>query len=363
MALVLLISIAAVVIVNEVSFTSDRLPFETEMRQASVLCAKWFESIERLKTSQQIVSDSRSTTHYNALIGDDFTSTTTTLGSLEAKETAANPDFAALVVRWLKEAGIDSTSTVGVVLSGSFPTLSIAALAAVQTVGAKAIVFSSLGASAYGANQPGATWIDMEKWLADNAGLKYRSMIVSLGGENDNGGGMLDEGVLLLKQAAVRCNVTVYHPGSLQESILAKTNLLVKEHVSLVINIGGNQAAMGRCGHELSIPNGYHEHWSGCQDEERGLLVRLAERNIPIVHLLNIKDLAARFGLPVAPGNQIPESTDLYFDRVANPIGPAVGLAAICAALLGVRVRANRTLRAQSTHPAVANKKTFGHEE
>lgn len=47
------------------------------------------------------------------MIGEEYTDITTTLGSIEAKRTAADPDMAALLVRMFSEAGLRSGDRVG----------------------------------------------------------------------------------------------------------------------------------------------------------------------------------------------------------------------------------------------------------
>jgi poly-gamma-glutamate system protein len=246
------------------------------------------------------------------------------------------------------ESGVDSSSTVGVILSGSFPSLGIATLAALQTIGAEAIVISSLGASSFGANQPEATWIDLESMLRQDVGLQYRSTIVTLGAENDKGEGIQAEGVALMEQAANRCGIALMRPSSLDESIRLKSELLLNAQIDLLVNIGGNEAAIGKCSDAAIIPNGLQPQWAGCLHSERGIIARIAEHHVPFIHLLNIKGLAARYGMPIGPGPSIPESTDLYVERTANPVGPVLGLLAVFGLLTGNRVKQNRTIRAEN---------------
>ena len=103
---------------------------EQEMLQAVELTKKWFSIIQKEKEARGIYSDASSNIPYSYLIGDDFTLTTTTLGSLNAKEISTNPDFAALMVRLVKEAKVKDGESVGVILSGSFPALAISTMAA-----------------------------------------------------------------------------------------------------------------------------------------------------------------------------------------------------------------------------------------
>ncbi len=288
------------------------------MRLAAGLAREWFERVGSEKEKRGIVTDAKTGTRYSYMLGDDWSSITTTLGALEAKEIAADPDFAALVAMWLGEAGLDSTDRVGVMLSGSFPSLAISTFAALRTLGMDAVVVSSLGSSCYGANQPRATWIDIESWLAEDPDFGFRSSMVTMGAEGDAGGGLSDEGIEVMRSAAVRNGVKLYLPESLEESIAAKTELFERREVSLVINIGGNQASMGGCPHSTVIPNGFNRSLSVCGHRDRGVISRLADKGMPYIHLLNIRDLANRYR--ISSGFEDKSGCLLYSDLKINKI-------------------------------------------
>lgn len=288
------------------------------MNQAVELSQDWFNVIRKKKMEKGIVSDANSNVPNNHLIGDDFTSTTTTLGSLSAKEVSTNPDFAALMVRLLKEAGLKPGDKVGLVISGSFPALAISTLAAIQILELEAIVMSSLGASTYGANQEEATWIDMEGWLAEDAGLKYASQVISRGAENDIGEGLTDKGIEIIKVAVSRNNRQLYLPESLIESIHYKLEIFSSEDIAVLINIGGNQSALGGCSHAASLPNGFNMELKLCNDPDRGLVQEMNAKGIPVINMLNIKDLAYPYGIDLLPGLDYAKSTNLFIDQKPN---------------------------------------------
>lgn len=295
------------------------LPCRDEMEEAVALAVKMFGVIEQLKQERNIVSDAHSNVPYDFMIGDEWTEITTTLGSLDAKETSTNPDFAALTVRLLHEAGISGGEKVGVIISGSFPSLAIAALAALQTMGVEPVVMSSLGASTYGANQPGATWIDIETALG-REGMKYKSVIVSAGATGDNGTGLPPEGMAVIRNAANRNRVDLYTPENLQESILRREAIFRAANISLLINIGGNETALGGCTHAVGIPNGLNHEMNHCDHPDRGLISRLNEAGIPFINMLDIKDLASRYGMAVSPGTEYAGSTNLYSTTTTNRV-------------------------------------------
>ena len=76
------------------------------------------------------------------LIGEEFTCLTTTVGVLSAKRTSTNPEFAALLVRWLHDLNLEPRARVLVTLSGSFPALGIAAIIACEELNLVPIVQS-----------------------------------------------------------------------------------------------------------------------------------------------------------------------------------------------------------------------------
>jgi len=269
------------------------------MRRAAARTEEWFSAIRALKESRHLWNPSQGQSDHAWMLGEPYSLITTTLGSHEAKLTAANPLFAALLVRLLHDAGVESGEGVGITLSGSFPTLGIAALAAVEVLGARAVLVSSLGSSSYGANQPDATWIDMETWLGQQATMRASSVFVTPGAEGDSGGGLPEGGLDLLIEAARRTGVHLTIPESLDEGIRLRTSLFFSRGISALVNIGGGQTSLGICPHALVLPTGYQQFLPPCSHPGRGVIERIAERGIPVIHLLNVRELAHRYGLPV----------------------------------------------------------------
>jgi poly-gamma-glutamate system protein len=303
---------------------SQPLEYISKMNESVNLTKKWFSIVEEYKKEKGIRSDATSNVRYSFMLGDDWSDITTTLGSLDAKETSTNPDFSALIVRLLHEADISPGDKVGVMLSGSFPSLAISVLAALQTMEIDALVMSSVGASTYGANQPEATWLDMETALYKSGGLKFRSNLVSAGAGDDSGKGLSPEGLAFIQQSAYRNKVNLYTPSSLKESINKRFEIFKNNKIALFINIGGNETALGGCSHSLSIPNGYHAKIKGCNDENRGLIIRMNELKIPFINLLEIKKLAIQYGMDVSPGINYSASTNLYSETKTNK--PVLGI-------------------------------------
>jgi poly-gamma-glutamate system protein len=287
-------------------------PDSNQMRQAVALAERWFQLVEKEKKKRGIYPDPGITVKHGGLLGTEYSEITTTLGSLEAKETVLNPNFAALLLKLMHDAGLDSNSVIGINLSGSFPSLAICAFAAVHTLRAKAVVVSSLGASMYGANQLGAAWVDIEHWLYEKGESGIKSSLVTYGAEGDSGGGLAPEGKQILNQSAAQYNVHIFLPNSIRDAVDKRFDIYRGEKINLLINIGGNQASLGSCSHSLTIPNGYHSNIKTCRDYDRGIIMRLSEKGIPFIHLLYVKDLAAQYGLPLISDGSDYRDNKLY---------------------------------------------------
>jgi poly-gamma-glutamate system protein len=305
---------------------SSPLQWRLEMADAADLARNAFLCVENRKEHLGIQTDAVTSIPYPHLLGSDYTFMTTTLGSQQAKELSTNPDFAALLVRYLMEAGLNEGDHAGLIISGSFPALAISTLAAMRTLHIEPIIISSLGASSYGANQPEATWIDIENWLLEDGFISSRTMLLSPGAENDRGDGLIDEGLEMLKEAARRNRYSLYLPENLKESIKRKVDLLMSEEIRVLVNIGGNQSAVGGCPHASILPNGLSVELPICNHPDRGILQEINSRGIPVVHLLNIRDLAYRFGMDLSPGLSFTPSTRLYDHTSVSPVAVSLSL-------------------------------------
>jgi len=330
LAIICIVGMVCLTLVMRFGVEVVERPDAAVMREARDRAAQWFEIIVARKDSLGLIDARMRNPRWLGLLGDEYSDFTTTLGSVEAKETTLNPDFAAMVVRILDDEGYDTTHTVAITHSGSFPAIGISALAALQTLGIRTVMVTSLGASSYGANQPGATWLDYERWLADEGGSWTRSAIVTYGAEGDTGGGIVEEGLRALDVAAQRTGIRIFIPKTLREGIDARVRLFGESGADLLINIGGSQAALGGCVHATTLPNGFHRRLDVCEDDDRGVIAEMAARGVPVLHFLNIKDLALRYGLPLTMSGDADEQGSVLTDRVVSRVSAAAALVLIC---------------------------------
>jgi len=71
--------------------------------------------------------------------------------------------------------------------------------------------------------------------------------------------------------------------------------------VSAFINAGGSYANLGTSPLALDVEPGLNMGLSLPAEGERGVLFAMAARGVPVIHLLHIRGLSLRYGLPWDP--------------------------------------------------------------
>lgn len=299
-------AVLAGALVLGVSWQSASLPPVDAVQVAAARTTQqWMQEIKNLRSSLGIPVNPELDPAQSGLIGDEITDLTSTIGSLAAKQTALNPDFAALVVTLLRDAGVQAGDTVAISLTGSFPVLNLAVLAACLHLDLRPRVISSLGASSYGADIPGLSWADMERHLNETGDMPFSSIGMSLGGIVDTEGGIdgtgIDIGLAAITRARIP-HVPEGERGRLEADILHRLMLYTeKGKPAAFINVGGAVTALGWVAEAALLNNGLLRQVPATASPQRGLIFRMHEAGVPVIHLLNIERLAARYGLPVSP--------------------------------------------------------------
>ena len=241
------------------------------------------------------------------LIGRAYTDLTTTLGLLPAKRTTTNPNMAGLVVDLLARAGAGRGEAIAVAFSGSFPALNLAVLAAMRAMELRPVIISSVGASSYGANEAGWTWPDMEQVLAEHGIIRHRSARVALGGIVDGQGGLDGTAFELGEEAIRRSGVPRLDEGghaTLERDVRRRGEIYRAAcggKPKIFVNVGGGLTSLGGGSDTRVFPAGLIREVETSADPRRGLIARMAEEGVPVVHLLDVRHLAARYGLPFDP--------------------------------------------------------------
>ncbi len=239
------------------------------------------------------------------LIGAELTPLVTTLGNAEAKSIAARPLWARVIAIELHRAGVGAGDLVAASYSGSFPGLNLAVTAAAQALGARVAAVSSVTSSSWGANQPGFTWPEMEARLVAAGLIAPSSIAVSAGGAAD---GALDLepdarvlAVRIRDESARRLGVPVIDSTTfeqnVQERIAAYERASRGSRLRAYVNVGGHNSSIGESHAILRQRSGWLGRVPFDVSPRRGIVARMAERGVPVLHLLNIRDLALRWGI------------------------------------------------------------------
>jgi poly-gamma-glutamate system protein len=289
--------------------------------EAANIMSKSLQAIQEGKIAKGIPIDEQADPNQTGIIGEEYTPLTTTLGNLSAKRTSANPDFAALLVKYFKEAGLVSGDVIAIGSSGSFPGLILATLSACKATGVKPLLIYSIGASEYGATISTFTFIDMLEILNRNNVIHYQLLAVSMGGNNDQGEAMLyPDSQKLIRDIALNSDAIFIDTDNITENIQRRMELYKNaagdKSIKLFVNIGGASANYGNTTASITYPNGLIMNGPKIPDNpERGLIFEYQSLNIPVVHLLNIRDLALKNGIPVDP-TPLPEigQSQVFFE-------------------------------------------------
>jgi poly-gamma-glutamate system protein len=263
------------------------------------------------------------------MIGEVLSPITSGSGSLVSKQTSVNPNFAAVVVEWLKELRVKPGDVVAVGLSGSFPAMNVAVYSALHELGIDPIIISSTAASQWGANDPSFTWLDMEAVLRKSEVFPYKSVAASLGGVGDDAIGLSKRGRRMLERAIERNQIPMLaelDDGKPPEPVVQEGTeepgpslALVDEDrvrermrvyyekagdrpIKAYVNVGGGTVSVGtKVGKRKFNPGLNARPPKGIEDMPPSVLGAFLESGVPGIHVTRIIDLAEQYGLEIAP--------------------------------------------------------------
>jgi len=289
----------------------------------------------------------------SGMIGLASSPTTTNTGSLAAKRTTVNPNWAAAVIEMLRDAGVKRGDLVAVGVSGSFPALNMAALIAIDDLDLEAVSIASAGASSFGANIPGLSWLDMERLLADAEIFSTRTVAASLGGTRDRALGMDRRGRELLRAAIERNGVELIEVkeeiASIEERMRIYEQHARGHRYAAYLNAGGSLVSVG----PKSVKRLYRPGLNLRPDPRSAgvdsVTMRFLSAGIPVVNLSKVVPLAEQYGLPVEPSERPPVGQGPVFEGRSHDLrliaGLLLGLLAACYALLRLDLGARLVAR------------------
>ena len=285
------------------------------------------------------------------LMGTHFSPITTSLGSEEAKRTSQLSDFAALAVRYLHEAGVQSGDRIGACFSASFPGIDLGVLCAAEVMGLEISYSVSIGSSNFGANLTGYVLPEMIL-IAHEAGLiSALPDLITLGGDGDAGENMLgymlgeEDDILEIEDMVARLEgagltLTRYEAGYEADVLDRMTRM---GDIAAFVNVGGNILGMGDTDATVSFGQGLLPEADPKITPKSGLVERYLSQGVPTIHFLNIKQLCAEAGIPYDPVTE-PEvgTSDVYYSR--SYARPAIAGTALLylAAIVAIEMAAKR---------------------
>lgn len=237
----------------------------------------------------------------DAIIGQQFSTITTDIGSFEAKLSGANPNLAAVAVELLISAGVSKGDRVAIAMTGSNPGVNLAVLSACTAMNIEAYTITALGATWWGANDPRNTWVDMQKYLIDRKILSSVIVAVSRGGIDDNALGLSSSGKAELADAATRTNSKLLESSSaslagvLWWSTLKKASATQK--YSAYINIGEGIASLGHPENGMLLANGLHKQLPSRNWPGRGAIHLASQEGVQVLQIFDVVKLSNDFGL------------------------------------------------------------------
>jgi poly-gamma-glutamate system protein len=251
------------------------------------------------------------------LIGVQYSLITTDQGDLGAKLTSINPNFTAVILQMLLDAGVQPNDKVAAAFTGSFPALNLATIIACEVLGAEPVITTSVGASMWGANEPEFTYLDMERILWEEGVIKHRSLAASIGGGEDIGRSISLTGRGLIEESILRNEVAMIAGKSLDENQDQRRAIFHQRAAGkpykVFINVGGGTAVLGSAENGNLIPSGLNKVYLQKNYPSRGLIHEFWQMGVPIIHLLNVDRIAEMYGLPKAPVPLPPVGTGAIF--------------------------------------------------
>jgi len=306
MPALLMLAVAAVAALTVVeTFTrQEASDYYSEMLDAARLVQQSIETLRpirgRIEPINPDVDPLRS-----GLIGVATSPLTSTSGDLESKQATINPNWAAVVIRLLVEAGVEPGDRVAVAVSGSFPALNLAVYAALESMGIEATTIVSGSASQWGANIPGFGWLDITRELRDAQLIDIKAAAVTLGGIEDRGIGLDDRAIDLIRRTAEQAGVELLVPGSYEEAVIERIRVYNQsgsgKPVKALINVGGGTATTG--------PNRIDHYFSGGLSRTApaaafrmpSVMGHYLQQEIPVINFSGIRNLATQYRMPYPP--------------------------------------------------------------
>ena len=354
--LVILSAIALVSFVVSINSTTIDISPSYDMKiKAANLMKESMVELKNVRMEAGVFIDDENDPNETGLVGSPFSLITTDEGELDAKLTTLDPNFSAGMVELMLRMSLQEGDTIAILLTGSMPGANIAVLTAASAMGLIPMVITSVGASQWGANHADFTWLDMESILFNKGLINSRSVAASVGGRNDMGRLLSPAGREIIISNIENYNIPLIRKNRLAENIDERMKLFESfnkiTNYSAMINVGGGVASLGTSFNSKLLPAGIVNRSDVVNISIRdggieGVLAKFAKKNVPVLHVLNIKSLTEKLGMPFAP-IPIPEvgSGVLYAEEKYNILIATVCLFIVCGLVFGVGYQSKQKIK------------------
>ena len=249
----------------------------------------------------RIRADMADTTHDSlktGMIGVEFTPITTTLGYENAKELSTRPGWASWIVDQLVRRGVKAGDKVAVSMTGSFPGLNLAVLAALQELDVEVRGISSVGSSSWGANEPGFTWPEIEGYLQSQDVLRVGSGAITFGGTGDRGLEWSESETAIAAEVVRKSGLPLLKPRHLRDAVERRMLFYGKpKKYKALINIGGGAATLGGGAKLRFVRGGWFDEPLGLHGSPNGVMDIFLKAGVPCLNLLYLDDMNRRYGI------------------------------------------------------------------
>lgn len=282
----------------------------------------------------------------SGFVGLETSIVTTNHGGRESKQTTVNPNWAAVAVKLLADAGVQKGDLVAVTVSGSFPALNLAVYSALEAMEADAIIVASASSSQWGANVPNFLWLDMERMLRQAGVIDLHAQYASIGGIEDRGIGIPDEGIASIKGTIKRADVKFIDPANYQEAVADRIAIFreysAERNYAAYVNVGGGATVVGPPGIDDLFKSGLQEDAPARAFAVETVMGYFLKEDVPGIHFIGIKTMAERYGLPLMPQQPVPVGNGGIYSATTYNRWLALGLAIALFGLTWLIVRSAR---------------------
>jgi poly-gamma-glutamate system protein len=300
----LVIAIASLIclVIVESFKINVKQPYYREKNRAAKYMLQGMEILKQHRVTKIGAIDKSIDPLRSGMIGVLSSPITSTTIDIDSKLITINPNWAAVIVSMLKEARVKNNSTLAVSLTGSFPAMNLAVFSAAKAMNLRLVIITSVASSTWGANIPNFTWLDMEEVLHKYNFCTYKTIAASLGGVQDRGLGMSEQGKRILRENILKHRIALFEFDDMKKNIDTRIDTYLDQakdtQIAAYINVGGGTVAVGSFIGKMRYKPGLNIKPSNKALRIDSVMSRFGKDKVPILNINSIKTLAKNYNLP-----------------------------------------------------------------